>query len=87
MAAPHNVERLVVMQPIKVDTGGDDRDGRLVMANGMLVAILVRLEDEDHEQAGGWFLEASFGKLPCRSAPVFDTLDDATRWLRQRLKS
>ena len=87
MDAPHNVETLVVMQPVAVDTASPDRDGMLVMANGMLIAVLVRLETPEHDQPDGWFLEATFGNLDRRSAPVFDSLEDATRWFRRRVKS
>ena len=87
MDTPHNVATLVVMQPIAVDTASPDRNGMLVMANGMLIAILARLETPDHEQPDGWFLEATFGNLECRSAPVFDSLEDATRWFRTRVQS
>lgn len=87
MGTPNNVEALVVMQPIAVDTASPDRDGMLVMANGMLIAVLVRLDAPDHEQPDGWFLEATFGNLSQRSAPVFDSLDDATRWFRKRVHS
>ena len=86
MNASHNVEPLVVMQPVAVDTASPDRNGMLVLASGMLIAVLVKLETPDHEQPG-WFLEATFGNLDRRSAPVFDTLDDATRWFRQRVKA
>ena len=87
MNAPHNVETLVVMQPIAVDTASPDRDGMLVIANGMLIAVLVRLDTPDHEQPDGWFLEATFGNLSQRSAPIFDSLDDATRWFRKPVRS
>lgn len=81
-----NVETLVVLQPITVDTASLDRTGMLVMANGMLVAVLVRLEAPEHENPQGWFVEAAFGRLNGLRVPAFDTLEDATRWLRQRLK-
>lgn len=86
MAKPHNVETLVVLQPIAVDTGSADREGRLVMANGMLVAVLVRLDTPGHESAHSWFMEAGLGRLQGLRPPAFDTLEAATRWLRQQLR-
>ncbi|WP_245238977.1 hypothetical protein [Methylobacterium platani] len=86
MKPPHNVETLVVLQPIGVDTDSDDRQGLLVMANGLLVGVLVRLDTPGHEQLRGWFLEAGFGRLAGLRAPTFDTPEAAARWLRQRLK-
>ncbi len=86
MKPPHNVETLVVLQPIGVDTDSDDRQGLLVMANGLLVGVLVRLDTPGHQQLRGWFLEAGFGRLAGLRAPTFDTPEAAARWLRQRLK-
>ena len=87
MRARDNVETLLVLQPIAVDTGSPDREGRLVLANGLLIAVLVRLDTLDHEVGSGWFVEAAFGRLYGVSAPIFDTLEEATRWLRQHRKA
>ena len=87
MGPQHNIETLLVLQPIQVDTASPDREGRLVLANGLLVAVLVRLDDSEHENAGGWFVEVAFGRLHGLRVPPFDTLEMATRWLRQQLKS
>ena len=86
MAGPGTVETLLLLQPIAVDTGSPDREGRLVLANGLLVAILVRLDDPEHEHAGTWFLEVGLGRLRDLRTPSFFTLEEATRWLRGRLK-
>ncbi|MCJ2075307.1 hypothetical protein MKK68_06490 [Methylobacterium sp. E-016] len=86
MDARDNVETLLVLQPIMVDTGSPDREGRLVLANGLLIAVLVRLDTPEHEVGPGWFVEAAFGRLFGVSAPIFDTLEEATRWLRQHRK-
>ncbi|TXN29100.1 hypothetical protein FV232_27945 [Methylobacterium sp. WL30] len=87
MDARDNVETLLVLQPILVDTGSPDREGRLVLANGLLIAVLVRLDTPDHEMGRGWFVEAAFGRLFGVLAPIFDTLEEATRWLRQHRKA
>lgn len=86
MTGLSTVETLIVMQPIAVDTGSSDREGRLVLANGMLVAILVRLDDPEHDQPGTWFLETGLGRLRDVRSPAFYTLDEATRWLRKSMK-
>ena len=86
MAESHNVETLVVLRPIAVDTGSPDREGRLVIANGLLVAVLVRLDAPEHEKPGFWFLEATLGRLEGIKAPYFAELEDAIQWLRRRLK-
>ncbi|MCJ2079727.1 hypothetical protein [Methylobacterium sp. J-090] len=87
MPAHGNVETLVTMQPIAVDTGSDDSDGMLVMANGMLVAVLVRLSTSGHEQEGDWFVEVALGPLRAHPAPTFGDLDEATRWMRRHLRA
>ncbi|MCJ2080177.1 hypothetical protein [Methylobacterium sp. J-090] len=86
MADQDNVETLVVLQPVSVETGSPDQAGMLVMANGLLVGVLVRLDAPEHERSGAWFMEVGLGRLAGVRAPVFDTLEDATRWMRQRLK-
>jgi hypothetical protein len=76
----------LILQPMPVLTGCDDQEGYLVLADGQLVAVLVRLADEMHaDQLGSWFLEAGFG--PCRTTmpPVFDDLDEAQAWVRRQL--
>lgn len=82
-----NVETLLVLQrqPIVVDTGSLDRDGVLMLANGLLVAVLVRLDAPEHEHPGHWFLEAGFGRLQGMRVDAFPTLDHATRWVRKQL--
>lgn len=86
MADRDNVETLVVLQPISVDTASSDHAGMLVMANGLLVAILVRLDAPEHARSGTWFMEVGLGRLAGVRAPVFDTLEDATRWVRRRFR-
>ena len=76
----------LTFQHIEVMTGHADREGQLVLADGQLVAILVRLDDEVHGgDRGRWFLEAGFG--PCQGPfqPAFSDLEGATRWLSERL--
>ena len=73
-------------QPISVLTGSDDREGRLVLVNGDLVAVLVRLDGPVHEeQQGGWFLEAGFGPCSGPPQPVFDSLAEAQEWVSMRV--
>ncbi|MBN4098356.1 MULTISPECIES: hypothetical protein [Methylobacterium] len=87
MSGRSNVETLLVLkrQPITVDTGSLDRDGVLLLANGLLVAVLVRLDALEHEHPGYWFLEAGFGRLQGMRVDAFPTLDHATRWVRKQL--
>ena len=86
MAGRDNVETLVVLQLIAVDTASPDQVGMLVMANGLLVAVLVRLDASEHARYGTWFMEVGLGRLAGARVPTFDTLEDATRWVRHRLR-
>ena len=76
----------VTLQPTAVMTGCDDREGCLVLSDGQLVAVLVRLADEVHgAKRGLWFLEAGFGSCRTAAAPIFDDLDEAQAWVRNKL--
>ena len=66
------------LRDVPVRTGSQDREGRLVLADGELVAILVRLADEAHgSERGQWFLEVGFGSLTGGTARLFATLGEA----------
>ena len=80
------------LQPIRVRTDGGSQEGRLVLADGVLVAVFVLVSPEetagDDHPGEGWFLEAGFG--PCSilatvPPPVFDSLEEAQLWVRRRL--
>ncbi len=78
---------VITVQPVQIDTGTRDREGMLVFANGLLVAVLVRLADKLHGNArGGWFLEAGFGPCSTIKAPVFADLAGAEDWIRRQLR-
>jgi hypothetical protein len=77
----------MTLQPVRVETGGPDEEGRLVFVDDKLVAVLVRLSDEheDIELAGHWFFEAGFGYLDGPAHPSFRDLNAAQSWIQQRL--
>ncbi|HST93705.1 MAG TPA: hypothetical protein VLJ78_02910, partial [Microvirga sp.] len=84
--------RDITLQPIPVMADGGSHEGQLILADGQLVAVFVRVTPEEtaggRGQAEGWFLEAGFG--PCGSLisarpPVLDDLDEAVTWVRNRL--
>lgn len=75
----------LTFQPIPVRTGCQDQNGRLVLLDGELIAVLVRLDDAIHGQdQGKWFLEAGFSLVSLRTHP-FDDLDEAKAWLEAQL--
>jgi hypothetical protein len=74
------------LSKVRIDTGSPDEEGRLVFADGRLIAVLVRLSEQHEDLAGQWFIEAKFGKLDGRSAPIFADLPQAQAWIEQRLR-
>lgn len=77
---------ILTFQKIAVETGSADQDGLLVLANGLLVAVLVRLSDAHAPDfVDAWFLEAGFGALSGSEHPVFPSLAAARHWMQSRL--
>ena len=73
------------LQPMHVATGFDE-EGMLVLDEKQrLVAVLVRLSDDNEVAAGQWYLEAGFGRIDGPSHPTFPNLDLAQDWIKQRL--
>lgn len=84
--APTPMPPALTYRPVRVATGSDDEDGRLVLADGRLVAVLVHLAGEEHEELrGGWFLEAGFGSCAVPAPDVFPTIEDAEAWIGEQL--
>jgi hypothetical protein len=76
----------ITLQAIRVRTGSEDTEGRLALADGELIAVFVRLDDEIHgEDQGRWFLETAYGSLQRAMPPLFDSLAEAEDWLRTRV--
>ncbi|WP_414474379.1 hypothetical protein [Microvirga sp. M2] len=71
-------------QPIRVATGFDE-EGMLVLDEERLVAVLVRLSDNNEVSPGQWYLEAGFGQIDGINHPTFSNLDMAKGWIAQRL--
>ena len=73
------------LQPVRVATGFDE-EGMMVLDEAQrLVAVLVRLSDDNEVAAGQWFVEAGFGRLDGGNHPTFSNLDMAQDWISQRL--
>jgi hypothetical protein len=70
---------------VRVATGFDE-EGMLVLdEERRLVAVLVRLSDDNEVAPGQWCLEAGFGRIDGPSHPTFSNLDLAKDWISQRL--
>jgi hypothetical protein len=75
-------------RPIRVNTGSCDTEGRLVLANAHLVAVLVRLDGKEHGSSrGSWLLEAGFGPCQATGQDAFRTLLDAGHWIKTKLRA
>jgi hypothetical protein len=74
------------VQKIKVATSSEEQEyGVLVLAGGCLVAVMVKLSGDYHEEAiGHWFLEAGFGRCTGTAPSTFATLGDALLWVAER---
>jgi hypothetical protein len=62
-----------------------DHDGRLILVDGSLVAVLVKLSELHEHLAGQWYLETGYGVLK-NEQPTFLDLDSAVEWIQGRLK-
>jgi hypothetical protein len=65
----------LTLQPVKVGTGHDEEGVLLFDGDQRLVAVLVRLSDENEIAPGQWFLEAGFGRLDGPVQPAYPDLE------------
>jgi hypothetical protein len=66
---------------MKIKTNSNDENSVLVLSDGYLVAIVVRLDDPTHGSAQGrWHLEAHFDHVPDTDR-LFGDLDEAVAWV------
>ena len=58
-------------QPMRVLVQGHDAEGRLILADGQLTAVIVRLDGPIHGPGhkGQWHLEAGLADATCASYP------------------
>ena len=78
----------LTLQAVQV-ANDHNEEGRLVFADGRLIAVLVQLSDMHEEQGvtGHWFLETGYGRrLDGGEHPTFPDLSAAEEWIRQRLE-
>ena len=72
------------LQPLRVATGFDEEGMMVLDEEQRLVAVLVRLSDENEVAPGQWYLEAGFGQIDGTNHPLFSNLDMAQDWISQR---
>ncbi len=75
----------ITFQPIRVAAGSRDGEGLMVLVDGTLVAVLVRLtaSNDNPDVQGQWFVQAGFGPLS-ETHGLFSTLEDAEDWVLHR---
>jgi hypothetical protein len=73
------------LQPMRVATGFDEEGMLVIDGEQRLVAVLVRLSDDNEVAPGQWHLEAGFGRIDGRSHPTFSNLDQAQAWISERV--
>jgi hypothetical protein len=74
----------LTLQPVLV-AAGEGGEGYLVLFDGWLTAVLVRLSEQHDDQAGWWFLEKGFGRLDTPFHPTFPDLQAAQSWIIEHL--
>jgi hypothetical protein len=73
----------IEFQSCRLATIGGSEEACLVFADGILMALLVRLDGEATSKPG-WFLQMGFG--PCdQEGLVFETWQAAAAWVEQQL--
>ncbi len=78
----------ITFDPVRVETGSTDCEGRLAYRDGCLIGVLTLLDPDLHGELGlgrRWYLEAGFGWFAgVPHPPTFPSLDEAGTWLRDR---
>jgi hypothetical protein len=77
----------ISFRPTRVLIDGHVSEGKLILADGQLAALIVRLDGEHHtpEHRGCWHLEPRLGKCAVSTTPLFWTPEEAGDRVRQRL--
>jgi hypothetical protein len=77
----------ISFQTMRVLIDGHDTEGRLVLVDGQLAAVIARLDGKTHPSTdrGKWHLEAGLGKCAVRTTHLFKTPEDAGAWVARTL--
>ena len=80
-------EPMISRLHMKIKTNSKDENSVLVLNDGYLVAIVVRLDDPMHGSAQGrWHLEAHFDHVPGTDR-LFRDLDEAVAWVAEQTEN
>jgi hypothetical protein len=72
----------VELKPIEV--ASVDREGQLILSDGALVGVLVKLSNLHGDLSGSWYLETGYNGLRDEHL-TFPDLDAAKSWIDDRL--
>jgi hypothetical protein len=77
----------ISFQTMRVLIDGHDTEGKLVLVDGRLAAVIARLDGKAHpsKDRGQWHLEAGLGKCAVRTTHLFKTPEDAGAWVEGTL--
>jgi hypothetical protein len=66
---------------------GHGHEGRLILVDGQLAAVIVRLDSKAYalEQVGRWNVEAGFGNCDPLHSSLFETPEEAGAWVERTL--
>ena len=74
----------IEFQDVKV-AAREEGGGVLVMVDGWLIAVLVRLSSHHGDRSGHWFLESGYGRFSEAGQTTFRTLSCAKDWFVRHL--
>ncbi len=73
---------------LQIGTDSEDADAIMLLSDGALTAILVKLSDQIHgEDRGSWIIEALFGVHNNRLPESFSTPQSAAAWVSDNICS
>jgi hypothetical protein len=77
----------ISFHPMRVLIDGKDTEGKLVLVDGQLAAVIARLDGTTHrsKHKGQWHLEAGLGKCAVRTTHLFKTPEEAGAWVERTL--
>lgn len=77
----------ISFRTMRVLIDGKDTEGKLVLVDSQLAAVIARLDGKAHrlKHRGRWHLEAGLGKCAVRTTHLFKTPEDAGAWVARIL--
>ena len=80
------MEPHITCEPVRVAVGKTSEEGFLILANGVLMAVISYVVAVDDRLDGKWFVEAGFGVCTEVVPPIFNSPDEAQAWVLRSLR-